>query len=249
METNIGNYPPIDYTKWDFSGQGKNIEALLKSKDPIFWKMFEIALPTNDTRDIGHVEHVTRFAYILTELLGGNFYITLADSIFHDFAFEMTGEEWHRIVATGKANDPSNRFKHQANAALRADKILMEIDYTQKQRLEVYSHIVDHDTRYRCPADLNEKILRDSDILWRFTETVRRLYHGQLSVEEFVKKLEEDELKKAGGRFYLPLAEKIARLEIVNTSFQISPHEAIKTLGDLYPDETKRIMSLYYMSS
>ena len=57
------DYTPIDYSKWDMSGQGKNILPLLNESEKEIWRL---ALPYQDKRqDAGHGEVVTYFGLIL----------------------------------------------------------------------------------------------------------------------------------------------------------------------------------------
>jgi hypothetical protein len=243
---NIETYTPIDCRTWDFSGNGNNVKDLLTTFDPALWKLFEIARPDNDTRgDPGHMENVVWFGYSLQRLVGGDLYLIIPVCEFHDSGWNITGEEWQRLVREGKSNDPKMRFKHQANGALKVLDAFDNMGYGDKYRLVAFSFITDHDTRFREPKDINEQVFRDADILWRFTEPCRRIYHPNLSIGDFVKKLEQDELSKAGGRFYFPVSGQIARLEMVNAAMQINATDAIDKLKTRYPHEVKKMKEFY----
>jgi hypothetical protein len=235
------NYTPIDYRTWDFSGKGLNIKDLMNDVHSRLWQE---ALPFQDVRnDTGHAESVTFFGYKLQSLVGGDLEIIVPDCFFHDSQWDIKGEEYHRLVAAGIANDPILRFNHQARGALKAVTELKKIGLPKDKLLAVYSHLVDHDTRYRRPADLNEMIFRDADILWRFTEPVRRNYFPKLSVVDFVRRIEQDELSNP-ERFYLKESRPIARIELINAALFTDMSSADQLKGD-YPEEVKKILEMY----
>jgi hypothetical protein len=243
--TLIEKYPAMDLETWDYSGNGVNVRRLLEREDPVFWRLFEIARPTNDVRgDPGHMENVVRNVYYLSKLMGGDLHLVIPFAEFHDSSWNITAEQYKQMLAEGRAEDPKNRFAHQANGALKALDAFKQVDYPEKYWLPVFSFIVDHDTRYREPISINEMICRDADILWRFSEPSRRIYHKGLSPIDFVLKLEHDELARS-RRFYLPVSEQIAKLEMINAAMQINRNEAIRTLRDKYTYEVDRMIRFY----
>lgn len=62
------------------------------------------------------------------------------------------------------------RFRHEAEGVRLSREILTALDWPEEVIAAVGAIIDGHDTR-REPRSLNDRLVRDSDKLWRFTET------------------------------------------------------------------------------
>lgn len=234
MKSNF-NYIPVNYNTWINGGKGKNIESLLSKKH---WEIWKKALPFQDTRDdVGHGEFVTFFAYELLKYLPGEKNIVIPAAILHDIGYQVSPEKFRKLVSSDK--ELYLRMKHQIIGERKTFEILKSIKYPEKYMAEIQTIIVDHDTRIFKPS-LNEKILRDADLLWRFTKPCIDSYYKNKSAEENLEIMEKEILK-----LYTLKSKKIAKIELCNTMFYVYPEKYKNLLKYLYPKELKKVASFY----
>lgn len=209
-------YQPIDYTPWNFDGQGKNIINLLLPIERDIWKT---ALPLQDKRDdLGHAETVTYFALKLLEHLNTERQIVVPTAILHDVGWSQLSQTERDLFKDPnmKRYDSILRARHQEEGVKVAQKILQKNNYKQANLQEISEIISEHDTRKGFLSQ-NDGLVRDADKLWRFTVTefvINIFYRGKTAEYLHEKRLKD--LEKSGF-FYSDISKEIARIELENT--------------------------------
>lgn len=204
------NYTPIDYSSWNFDGQGKNISELLTEYEKTIWNK---SLPFQDKReDVGHAEIATFFALELTQRLNLDHLITIPATILHDIGYKISPQEFRKIFITepDKQKQLLLRSEHQIIGVNLAHKIISEL-HTTLYNPEVLSIIADHDTRF-CETTSNGQAMRDADILWRFTLPHHNAYLSHLSKEEILSRSKDD-----FSLLHYDLSREIANTELQNS--------------------------------
>ncbi len=214
-------YNVIDYKKWDFSGQGKNLTNLLTREEFDLWNQ---ALPHQDKRnDKGHAETVTYFAVKFLELIGGERNIIIPAAILHDTGWsQMTATElnlFNEMIPNPDIKDyePVLRQRHQKEAVKLAGKLLPNAGYKENipHILEIISQ---HDTRKGFYSK-EDGVVRDADKLWRFTlQHWLSFLERKWSFEDFKKNY--DDMQKQ-GYFASPVSKQVAELEYAHTLKEI----------------------------
>ncbi len=242
MEFSLKNYNPINYSKWDFSGLGANIYPILNNIERIIWRE---AIPFQDMRDDeGQGEIVTLFALRLLDYANGKREIAIPAAMLHDTGFskiENAGKRHRDMWVKGKTNNVSYRRIHQDFGVQIAKDILGRLDYNQSHIEEICAIIGDHDTRLK-PTTESGKLMRDADILWRFTVPQFRCY-GKIEVPSGSPAELLGNYKKVVGEpiFNIKEALLIARIELANTLMYLFPNQAPALLQDNYSVELDRL--------
>ncbi len=229
-------YQLIDYRVWKLSRLGPNIAPFLTKEEGKIW---EAALPWQDSRDDpGQGEMVTYFTLKLLEEYPAQREIAVPAAILHDIGWKGINPQVFREAV--KANkDHDLRVMHQEKGAALAKDILRGLNYFPDYIQPILKIISDHDTRIHEPS-LEGKVMMDADILWRFTLPCKNAYHNE-SLEEIIQYYQKE--LSTPYRFYLPVSEEIACLELVNTLFWCFP-QASSRLKD-YTPQLKKIREHY----
>ncbi|MBN2459195.1 hypothetical protein JXB28_02830 [Candidatus Woesearchaeota archaeon] len=225
-------YQPIDYSKWDSSGKGKNILPKLEDtiysikemdeKNPFEGELWRAALPFQDKRDDkGHAEITAYFGLRLLRFHPeATREIMMPSIILHDIGWSQLAEEERALFADYKIRkiyEPILRDRHQVLGRELAEKILKSLDYAgrineagwngEKYQNHILEIISQHDTRpgFFSLSDfgVNDGLMRDADKLWRVT------YIGMMTEVERSKmsdkpKTLEEEAEKTTKSFQKP---------------------------------------------
>jgi len=209
-------YTPIDYLNWDFNGKGNNIIKMMNSNERQIWRK---SFPYQDKRnDTGHAEIVTYFAFKFLDIISADRKIVIPAAIFHDAGYNINGDEFRKLCGTEREREI--RLEHQVRGVLIANEILNQVKYPVKSALEIMRIISNHDTKISDHKGLifnltkEERIIRDADILWRFTKPCMISYNFGKPKEE-IRTIMEKEFSK--DNIYNKEAKKIAKIEIENT--------------------------------
>lgn len=240
MQDIILEYEPIPYGCWIYDGKGRNIKAEMSNQ---YWTIWEKALSYQDKRDdLGQGEIVTLFACKLMEHIGGgDKEVVIPAAILHDIGWDVDPEEFR--AALGTDNEAILRLGHEALGVKRAIEILRQVNWPVEYVKEIIDIIFDHDSRRRSSFRLNESIVRDSDILWRFTRPHRDAYLKKLNAAQLFETMRQT-LEKPNA-FELDDSRKIARIELVNTIFITYSEECEQLLNHDFRRELDRIINLY----
>jgi len=176
----------------------------------IYQELYELAKPYLDTRsnDIH-----TRIAFTCAkELL--KFYpdadqaVVLAAIILHDVGWKMVPESRQLTAFGPKMKDPDLRRVHEVEGVRIASEIMVAADYDFSKREEILLIIEGHDSRDTA-LSLNDKLLKDADKLWRFTQTSVEIYHQRflMGLQEYIDWLEG----RIENWFFTPEADRLAR--------------------------------------
>lgn len=210
------NYKCVNYSKWDFSGKGKNLFSLFNLSERTLW---DSVLSLQDKReDIGHAEFVTYFTFKLLESIPADRGIVIPSAILHDTGYNVSPKAFREACASGR--DREMRLEHQVIGALTAYEILNQLEYPQGDITEIMKIILNHDTRISKHREINfnfsldEKLVRDADILWRFTKPCMNQYHPNEPLEKILESMKKEFAKK---NLYFEISKEIAAMEIVNT--------------------------------
>lgn len=117
-------------------------------------------------RNQEHTEIAFTFAKELQKILGGRKEIIFPAIILHDVGWSAIAEELH-LKAFGPNSDPEINRIHEIEGAKIAAKILQKIDSSEADKEEICRIIESHDSG-QTPANLEEKIVKDADKLFRF---------------------------------------------------------------------------------
>ncbi|MBN2052407.1 HD domain-containing protein [Candidatus Woesearchaeota archaeon] len=221
MRFELFEHQPIDYSRWDFTGQGKNLTELLTPQEMVIWAK---AMPNQDQRDdTGHGEIVTYFTLKLSSLFPeANRAITVPAAILHDTGYSPMLPEEKKLFYSDKkifkVYEPALRARHQQLGVEFARKTLEDVSYEPALIDKICEIISEHDTR-KGFLDLNDGIVRDADKLWRFTlpEVIKEIkYRDGFAIDDHWARRREWLSAKEGDFFYSPVSREIARIEFDN---------------------------------
>ncbi len=182
----------------------------------IYLELYKLAKPYLDTRNN---DIHTRLAFSCAkELLryypDANESVVLTAVLLHDVGWKMIPEDQHLKAFGPKMKDENLRRLHEVEGVRIASEIMNELGYELSKCKEVLLIIDGHDSREKA-LSLNDKLLKDADKLWRFTQTSVEIYH-----QRFVMGLQEY-LDWLGNQitdwFFTPEADKIARETLAET--------------------------------
>lgn len=212
----LTKYQPLNYSRWDFSGQGNNIADLLRPIEKDIWAK---ALGHQDKRvDTGHAEFVTFFALELLKYEVADREVVVPAAILHDIGWsQMSLAEVNLFSDPNmKKYEPVLRARHQEEGVRKANEVLKNSSYQPQLVPHILEIISQHDTRDGFYS-LEDGITRDADKLWRFTvpEVEISTTHRSQTLEELdirnLRYLQNENF------LYSNTAKEIARIEWENT--------------------------------
>jgi hypothetical protein len=118
--------------------------------------------------------------------------IVLPAVLLHDVGWKMVPEEKQRDAFGPEVKDHETRRFHETEGVRIAREILTSLAYDEEKTIEILSIIDGHDTR-KDPLSLNDKLVKDSDKLWRFTPYCVKIAHRHFGfeLEEYINWLGE----------------------------------------------------------
>jgi len=132
-------------------------------------KLFDLAKPYLSVRsNQEHSEASFSFAKELQKQLGGSKRIIYPAIILHDVGWSAVSEELHLKAFGPKEVDLKINRIHEVEGAKIAKKLLQVVPMDNKEREEICRIIQNHDSG-DSPLTLEEKIVKDSDKLFRFS--------------------------------------------------------------------------------
>ena len=183
-----------------------------------FEVIFELARPYLNTRknDV-HTEISLKFAQELVEREGGNEGIVIPAVILHDVGWKTVPPDL-QIKAFGPgASSPELNRTHEVEGVRIAGEILRSLEYREKDIRKILKIIDGHDSRKEA-LFLEDRIVKDSDKLWRYTRTGFRI-----DIERFGETPGEG-LSRLGTHlkewFFTDSAKKLAEEELENRNLE-----------------------------
>jgi hypothetical protein len=140
------------------------------SDRPVFKQIYQLAQPYLNTRynDV-HTEMSMQLAYQLLSAEGGQESIVIPAIILHDVGWQKVPVALHLKAFGPKATSPEINRTHEKEGVKIARKILTEINYDKEKITEILKIIDGHDSR-KNSISLNDRIVKDADKLWRYTQ-------------------------------------------------------------------------------
>ncbi|MBI4672306.1 MAG: HD domain-containing protein [Chloroflexi bacterium] len=108
--------------------------------------------------------------------------VVLPAVILHDVGWKMIPED-QQVKAFGpKMQDADLRRVHEVESVRIAREILTAVGYDSRRREEILTIIDGHDSR-ETALSLDDKLMKDSDKLWRFTAIGIGIDHQRFEIE------------------------------------------------------------------
>ncbi len=137
--------------------------------DDDYQEICRLATPFLETRDnVIHTRIALSFARKLLAVEGGDEKIVIPAVILHDVGWKSVPEELQLKAFGPAANDKDINRIHEVEGARTAADILKQVGYDLWLAQEIIEIVRGHDSR-KVALSLNDKIVKDSDKLWRFS--------------------------------------------------------------------------------
>jgi len=182
------------------------------SDRPVFNQIYQLARPYLNTRHNNvHTEISIQLAYQLLRAEGGQEDIVIPAIILHDIGWQKVPASLHLKAFGPKATSPEINRTHEKEGVKIARKILTKINYDTEKIDEILKIIDGHDSR-KDSISLNDRIVKDADKLWRYTQNGFEIDKGRFeeTVAEGLNRLR----KNLRGWFYTDTAFQIAKKEL-----------------------------------
>ena len=136
----------------------------------VFKQIYQLAQPYLNTRhnDV-HTEMSMQLAYQLLKAEGGRESIVIPAIILHDVGWQKVPAAFHLKAFGPKATSPEINRTHEQEGVKIAKNILTEVNYDKEKIAEILKIIDGHDSRKES-VSLNDRIVKDADKLWRYTQ-------------------------------------------------------------------------------
>ena len=136
---------------------------------PIHQKIFERTKPFLRTRkNLIHTQIALRYALRLLKEEEGDEGIVIPAVLLHDVGWKMIPSNLQLTAFGPNPSNPELVRVHEVEGAKIAEAILKEFHYPPKKIREISRIIRGHDSRKR-PISRNDRIVKDSDKLWRYS--------------------------------------------------------------------------------
>ena len=180
---------------------------------PIHQKIFEKAKPFLRTRkNLIHTRIALRYALRLLKSEKGEEGVVIPATILHDVGWKVIPEHLHLSAFGPNPSNPKLTKVHESEGAKIAGIILEKLHYPPKKVNEICQIIRGHDSRRR-PLSRNDRIVKDSDKLWRYSRRGMAIDLGRFQIprREYLVFLEAI----IDHWFLTPTGKEIARKEIL----------------------------------
>ena len=136
---------------------------------PIHQKIFEKAKPFLRTRkNLIHTQIALRYAMRLLKEEEGDEGIVIPAVLLHDVGWKMIPSNLQLTAFGPNPSNPQLVRVHEVEGAKIAEAILKEFHYPPKKIKEISRIIRGHDSTKK-PISRNDRIVKDSDKLWRYS--------------------------------------------------------------------------------
>lgn len=173
-------------------------------------ELYRRARPYLDTRhNEVHIAISYRFAQrLLACYPDADEGVVLPAMLLHDIGWKLIPEDQHLVAFGPKMQRPELRRYHETEGARMAGEILAAVGYDPARSAEIVAIIDGHDTRDEA-LSLNDRLMKDADKLWRFTQTGIGIDYQRFGVglREHLSWLGQ----RIEGWLFTPEAKRIAR--------------------------------------
>jgi HD superfamily phosphodiesterase len=136
----------------------------------VFRTIWELAKPYLETRDNNtHTRISIEYAYDLLRKEGGDQDIVIPAIILHDVGWSKIPAHLHSKSFGPKATHPELNRLHEIEGAKIAEYILEKVGYDPTQVQQISRIIQSHDSSSE-PFNLNDKLVKDADRLFRYSK-------------------------------------------------------------------------------
>jgi HD superfamily phosphodiesterase len=180
---------------------------------PSHQRIFEKAKPFLRTRkNLIHTRIALRYALELLKSEKGDEGVVIPAIILHDVGWKVIPEPLHLTAFGPNPSNPKLTKVHELEGAKIANAILEKLHYPPKKVKEICQIIQGHDSRKR-PLSWNDRIVKDSDKLWRYSRRGMAIDLGRFQIprREYLVFLEAI----IDHWFLTPTGKEIARKEIL----------------------------------
>ncbi len=196
------------------------MESIISKLNPVYRKIYEQSKPVLRTRkNITHTQIALRFALKLLKEEKGDEKIIIPGILLHDVGWKMIPEALQLSAFGPNVSDPRLRKKHELEGAKIARTILEKLHYSPTRVKEICDIIRGHDSRKK-PISWNDRILKDSDKLWRYSRKAMSIDPDrfQINKKTYISYLEE----RINDWFFLPTSCRLAREELARRKKEIN---------------------------
>jgi HD superfamily phosphodiesterase len=177
-------------------------------------KLFALARPYLAVRENQkHTEICYSYALKLLEHIGGRPEIVLPAIILHDVGWSAVPPEKHLLAFGPGEIDKELRRVHEVEGVKIAERLLQEVPLSKEDIREICRIIKNHDSGEN-PLSLEEKMVKDADKLFRFSQEA-----FTLDVERFSMKPRENWERLYASLdewFFTDFAKELAIRELQN---------------------------------
>jgi HD superfamily phosphodiesterase len=187
------------------------VEILVLIK-PIHQKIFEKAKPFLRTRkNLIHTRIALRYALRLLQSEKGDEDVVIPAILLHDVGWKMVPENLQLTAFGPNKSNPKLTRVHEVEGAKIASGILKDLQYPTEKIKEICRIVLGHDTRKR-PISRSDRIVKDSDKLWRYSRKAIAVDSGRFRVRRRAYLISLEGI--IGQWFLTATAKEIAKKEI-----------------------------------
>lgn len=136
---------------------------------PIYQKIYERAKPYLRTRkNLIHTQIAFRYALKLLKQEKADEEVVIPAILLHDVGWKTIPANLHLTAFGPNPSNPQLARVHELEGAKIARMILEKLHYPSKEVKEICQIIRGHDSKKR-PISRNDRIVKDSDKLWRYS--------------------------------------------------------------------------------
>jgi len=160
------------------------MSARREIKSTLYDRIYKLAEPYWATRkNEFHIPSSYEYARrLLSAYPSADEDVVLPAVLLHDVGWKMVPEEKQRDAFGPEVKDQETRRFHETEGVRIAREILASLAYDKEKTIEILSIIDGHDSR-KEPLSLNDKLVKDSDKLWRFTPYCVKIAHRHFGFE------------------------------------------------------------------
>lgn len=153
-----------------------DIENISRIENPLHKSIFQKAEPFLRTRhNIVHTLISHDYALYLLSVEGGEPSVVLPAILLHDVGWSTISEDRQLLAFGPVIKEPALGRQHEIEGAKMAKTILSELKYPEELIRKIELIIDGHDSRGKA-IDIDDSIVKDSDKLFRFSQTGFGIY-------------------------------------------------------------------------
>ncbi len=196
------------------------MNSVISKLDLIYRKIYEQAKPFLRTRkNVIHTQIALRYALKLLKEETGDDKTVIPGILLHDVGWKTIPEPLQRTAFGPNASNYELLRVHELEGARIARTILENLHYSPMRVKEICDIVRGHDTRKK-PISWNDRIVKDSDKLWRFSGKGMSIDSDRFQINKmaYIPYLEE----RIDHWFFLPTSRRLAREELARRKKEVN---------------------------